>query len=348
MCGCNKGDGTMANQRCRRCRFRKVSSSLTALGIPFVAACAPAASTGGDDKAGGAADPVVLKLANTAISPVQDGLDRHPAVLYFVNQVRERSHGALRIEVVSDWGAQAPDAEQQVVHDVAAGTIELGWVATSVFDTLGDTDFQALTAPMLIDSYPLQQAVLDSSMPAEMVGGLDRLGVRGLAVLGDGLQKPIAVHRPLLRLDDYHGIMFSTARSAEHASAIAALGAIATKLGVDPGTLHDGTVDGFEKGLRNYELNGYNSLAPYVTANVNLWPHTLALIVNPATVSNLTATQQKWLTDAANDASARSTDLTDDDPQVLLRLCGEGSRFANAAPADVTAMLEAFAAEYAI
>ena len=48
------------------------------------------------------------------------------------------------------------DAEQQVVRDVAAGTIELGSVDTSVFDTLGDSaTFEALTAPMLIDNNPL-------------------------------------------------------------------------------------------------------------------------------------------------------------------------------------------------
>ena len=173
----------------------------------YAAILLPAArrSTGGGaDKAGGAADPVVLRLANTSRDP-STGLERHPAVQYFVDRVKELSDGAVRIDVVSGWGDQSADAEQQVIRDVAAGEIELGWVGTSVFDTVGVTGFEALTAPMLIDSYPLQQAVLDSDIPAQMLAGLDELGLHGIAVLSDGLRKPIAVSHPLLSPADYRG-----------------------------------------------------------------------------------------------------------------------------------------------
>ena len=74
-----------------------------------------------------------------------------------------------------------------------------------MFDTLGVTGFQALKAPMLIDSYPLQQAVIASDIPGEMLAGLDELGVSGIAVLADGLRKPIAVKHPVLGLGDCAG-----------------------------------------------------------------------------------------------------------------------------------------------
>ena len=336
----------MSSQRCHRESFPPIVTAFAVLASLSVAGCAPGRSGRGDDKAGGTADPVVLRMANTSNSPNDRGLDHHPALLYFVNQVKQRSQGALRIDVVPGWGHQAPGAEQQVIGDVAAGTIELGWVGTSVFDTLGDTDFQALTAPMLIDSNPLQQAVLDSDIPAQMLAGLDELGVHGMAVLGDGLRKPIAVNGPLLRPADYQGITFSAFRSAEHAAAIQALGATPTDTGVGAGVLRDGAIDGFEKGLRIYDDNGYGYLAPFVTANVNLWPHTVALIANPDTIAGLTTTQRDWLIGAATDAASRSTDLTDDDAELLLRLCDEGSRFTDASADDLAAMRQAFAPEY--
>ena len=65
---------------------------------------------------------------------------------------------------------------------------------------------------MLIDSYPLQRAVLDSEIPGEMLTELDALGVTGLAVLADGLYKPIAVDHPLLSPADYEGITFTLRR----------------------------------------------------------------------------------------------------------------------------------------
>ena len=93
-------------------------------------------------------------------------------------------------------GGLAPDAEQQVVRDVSAGEIDLGWVGTRVFDTLDVKSFQALTAPMLVDSYALENAVIESGITEEMLDRLDDLGVVGLGVLPDGLRKPIGVTDP--------------------------------------------------------------------------------------------------------------------------------------------------------
>ena len=230
-----------------------------------------------------------------------------------------------------------------------AGKIELGSVGTHVFDTVGVNEFRALTAPMLIDDYPLQQAVLDSDIPAAMLAGLDSIGLDGIAVLGDGLRKPIAVAHPLLGPADYRGITFEAFRSRDHADAIEALGATPTD-GFGPTLdlgLRNGDIDGFEKGLLIYAINETAFLAPYVTANVNLWPHTLALIANPQTMADLTETQRNWLIEAAVDAASRSTDLNDDDADLVVELCQAGARFANASDADLAAMREAFDPVYA-
>ncbi len=48
---------------------------------------------------------------------------------------------------------------------------------------------------MLIDSYALQSAVIASDITGRMLGGLSVIGVTGLAVVGGGLRKPIAVGR---------------------------------------------------------------------------------------------------------------------------------------------------------
>ena len=228
----------MSSERHHRCRLPGIVAAAVVATIT-AAGCASSTAGGGADKAGGAADPVVLRLANTSLDP-STGLERHPALQYFVDQVKELSDGALRIDVASRWGDQLPSAEQQVIRDVAAGEVDLGWVGTSVFDTVGVTHFQALTAPMLIDSYPLERAVLASDIPTRMLAGLDELGVHGIAVLSDGLRKPIGTARPLLRPDDYRGITFQAFRSQEHAAAIQALGATPTDIWVDAGGLRDG------------------------------------------------------------------------------------------------------------
>ena len=110
--------------------------------IAIVALAAVGCGGGGAnvDKAGGSGEPVVLRMANTS-----GGLDLQPAVEYFVDRVEELSGGDVRIEAVDQWGDFASDAEQQVVRGVSSGEVELGWVGTRVFDTMGVKSFASPT-----------------------------------------------------------------------------------------------------------------------------------------------------------------------------------------------------------
>ena len=266
-------------------------------------------------------------------------------VAYFVRRVGELSHGEVRIQVRDGWGNYQPDFEQQIVRDVRADKADLAWVGTRVFDTLGVKSFQALTAPMLIDSYPLERAVIASDMPTQMLQSLRPLGVTGLAVLGDGLRKPIAVEAPLLGPADWKGITFQVFRSQGEAEAIRALGAIPDD--TTPGRLVDGEVQGAEKNLHIYQVGrAYTTGFPYVTANVSLWPQTVALLANPARLSGLTLQQRRWLTQAAADASARSTGLLDRETAVIAAACGAGAQFANASDAQLAALRTEFGPVY--
>jgi TRAP-type C4-dicarboxylate transport system substrate-binding protein len=74
-----------------------------------VTAAVVAGGCGGDgagsDKAGGSGEPVVLRMANTA-----GGLEPFfPAIKAFLAQVKERSGGNVRIQVVDRWGDLAAD-----------------------------------------------------------------------------------------------------------------------------------------------------------------------------------------------------------------------------------------------
>lgn len=298
----------------------------------------------GENKAGGTGPPVVLRMAD-GYNP---GLDLEPAVAYFVRRVGELSNGRLRIKVVDDWAGNAPGFEQQIVRDLAAGKADVAWVGTRVFDTLGVGSFQALTAPMLIDNYALEQAVIASDIPAAMMKGLDQLGVTGLAVLGGGLRKPIA-RRPLIRAGAWHGIRFSVIRSRGQAAAIRALGAEATDIwgAARQDQIGRGLIDGFETHYYLWSLVIDPSALPYVAANVNLWPETVALVANPDRVAKLSSSQRGWLRQAAADAAARSTSVFANERPVIASVCRQGARFSLASSADLAALRRAFAPVYA-
>ena len=327
-----------------RGRARLATVALTVIAAVVAGACGGGA---GGDKAGGPGEPVVLRMAN----PNGD-LNDVPAVQDFVSQVKERSGGNVRIEVVDEWGGFADDAEQQVVGAVAAGKADLGWAGARVFDTMGVASFQALQAPMLIDSYALQRAVLASDLPGQMLQGLDKLGVRGLGVLADGLRKPVAVKQPMLGAADWRGITFGTVRSQGQTQAIRALGATPMEIfrRSRNQALLAGKLAGFEMNLLLYEHNVLANRAPYVTVNVTLWPQMDVLFANPDRLARLTGQQRGWLQQAAQDAAGRSAALADRanrDPQGAKNACQSGARFATASPAELASLRKAFAPVYA-
>jgi TRAP-type C4-dicarboxylate transport system substrate-binding protein len=324
-------------------RKRAVLRAFALIGAGAVVAAACNGGSG-SDKAGGGGEPVVLTLAEGAADSSTD-----LAVAEFVQRVSELSGGALRIQVQPDWGGEDPGAEQQTVRDLAAGKADLGSVGTRVFDTLGVNSFEALGAPMLIDSYPLERAVIASDIPGQMLASLGELDLTGIAILGDGLRKPIAVERPLLGPGDWLGITFAGFRSQSQAEAVLALGARPSDVigGTLLAALGNGQVQGAENNLLVYEHGSRQSVAPYVTANVNLWPKTVALMANPGRVAKLTDEQQGWLRQAAQDAATASVGLFEREDELVASVCEAGGRLANASPADLAGLQHAFAPVYA-
>ena len=291
------------------------------------------------DKLGTPTAPVDLDLVGLA-----PYLETEPAVAFFAKRVGELTGGALRVRPVPP----GPGDEKGLLDDVSRGSFDLGWVATRAFDRFGVKSFQALTAPMLIDDYGLEKRVIASEIPETMLKGLDPIGLTGLAVLGGPLSKPIAVKRPLLNPADWRGTRFSIFHSDGQAAAIRALGASAREVGISRSGLRKGEIEGYETSLLFYGGSGFRGEAdaPYVSANVGLWPLSVALFANPSTLSRLTETQRGWLRQAAADAAARSTSLFENEAQYVPAVCAAGGRLANATPSDLRGLEAAFAPVY--
>jgi TRAP-type transport system periplasmic protein len=319
---------------------------LAMTGLAVIATIVAGGCSGGEaasGKAGGTAPPVALHMVNA-----YGDLNVVPGVKYFVSQVKERSGGNLRIELTNAYADYADDAEQQVVSAVAGGKADLGWVGARVFDTMGVTSFQALQAPMLIDSYPLEQAVIASGIPDQMLQGLDNVGVHGLGVVADGLRKPVAVKGPLLETADWRGITFGTVKSQGQTEAIRVLGATPQEVfrRSRKEALSAGTLQGFETNLLIYNKDGQARPAPYATANVNLWPQMDVLLGSPERLAELSDQQRGWLEEAARVAAERSVELVDHDAENLKEACQAGGRFSNASMEDLAALRDDFAAVY--
>ena len=301
--------------------------------VALLAAVAVFAGCGspGFDKAGGrqARHPVVLTLANFNGNTGEiDG---------FANNVRRLSGGTMRIDIKSRWRSGQVNYENGLIGDVRAGKADLGVVGSRAWDSVGVNSFRALTAPLLIDSYALQDRVLRSPMIGQMLRGLRPLGLAGIGVLPGPFRKPLGITRPLLKPTDYTGLRIGVQQSLVADATVRALRATPVWFPVS------GPITGFgaiEQQIGSIEGNQYDEVGKYLTANVNLWPRPLVLFANGRTWAALTPAQRRILGQAATgDLAAETKFVRDDERTATAMLCRRGLlRFLTASPADLAAL----------
>ena len=320
----------------RRCIRRAGAAALAALATTVVACTGPSG-----DKAGGvqAAEPRVLSLANPndGSPPAQIG--------FWAEEVARLSGGTLAIEFENGWRLGEPLYEAGTLEDVQAEKVDMAWVGSRVFDTVGVSSFQALGAPLLLDSYDLEGAVFEAGIPEQMLEGVSELDLVGVGVLPGPIRKVLGVSKPFVRPGDFEGQVVGLQDSAVADATLSALGA--TPRAVPSAAKLDG-LDAYEQQLGSIAGNGYERGAEYVTANVNLWPRPLVIVMGKEAFESLTDVQRSAL--RAADAAAMPEALAAaraEDEQVVPMLCRRGLTFAAATESDFAELRQAFEPVYA-
>jgi TRAP-type C4-dicarboxylate transport system substrate-binding protein len=285
----------------------------------------------GLDKAGGSRprQPVVLTLANfTGQTGELDG---------FTNEVRRLSGGTMQIDIKYRWRSGQVGPESGLIGDVRAGKADLGVVGSRAWDYVGVNTFQALSAPLLIDSYALQERVLRSPMISQMLQGLRPLGLAGIGVLPGPLHKPLGITRPLLKPADYAGLRIGVHQSRVDDATMRALGATPVWFPATTG------LDAIEQGISMIQENQLDKAGRYLTANVSLWPRPLVLFAGGKAWAALTPAQRRILAQAVTDDVAAETNVVRASERTdTAILCRRGQlRFLDASPAEVAALRRA-------
>jgi TRAP-type C4-dicarboxylate transport system substrate-binding protein len=237
------------------------------------------------------------------------------------------------------------------VRAVADGRVDLGVTSTGVLDSMGVTSFEALSAPLLIDSNELADAVLESDLSHEMLDGLSKLGVTGIGVAFQALVYPLSEDRPLVDVADWNGVRFGTLRSLIQETAIRALGASPVEVfgPARDAALDANDIQAFDFGIYGYRSEFHLGMAeqvPYVASNVVLWPRFNVLLANPDLLSSLSDEQRAWIQRAMAQAEALSASQNGKEGRAVRVACRRGARFASARPPELDAIRIALAPVY--
>ncbi|GAA0410834.1 hypothetical protein Acor_14590 [Acrocarpospora corrugata] len=263
----------------------------------LVAACANT-TQGGKSGPGSAVTTLTM---GTDDSPGMPGAE---AIEEFARLVWAKSGGSLRIEPKWQAAGTKADWDQEVARLVTGGGLDLGMIPARAWDTEGVTSLRALHAPFLVTSdYLVDRILADDALTTEMLAGLTKTGVTGLALLPEGLRHPFGVDGPLTAPADFAGKKIRSPRSGTAYALLRALGAEPDDL---PG-------DALGLALADKSLAGQESSFTWAptslptgvgAANVTFFPKVNTLVIRSSVLTGLSGPQRTALTEAATQTAA--------------------------------------------
>ena len=250
------------------------------------------------DKSGGeqTAAPLVLKGLGSLDSEESRG---------FVDQVALLSHGSMTLEPQGGWHQESVTGEAESIGIVRSGAADFALVPARAWHDAGVTSFDALIAPMVLDSYALQDAVLHDEIAGEMLDGVDKLGLTGIGILPGPLRHPTGITRDLLVPGDFQGAKIAISPSAVADRSLRALGATPIASAFNGADIT--SFDGLEIQVGAVEGNEYDGPVKTISGGVDLWTRPIVIVGNAARVAALTDEQRQILTTAAQQAVTGTT-----------------------------------------
>lgn len=294
-----------------------------ALGSLALAGC-------GGDRVGGHSDTTRVL---TLLSPIQNSTE----LVAYASEVAELSHGTLRLRILYAGYEGRRDYETATIRDLQRGRATLAAAGTRAWDRLGIPQLDALNAPLLIDSYELEQRVLMSDTAERALAGVRRLGLVPLGLLPGPLRKPLGVSHPLLTPTEYRGKSIGTQQSQLANDTLRALGARPVQLPQTP-TLPG--LAGLEFQLTGVDGDHLDVPGSHLASNVNLWPRPFVLVTNAHAYATLTPDQKRILrTAAASVIPKLAATMRDDETEAAGDICRRGNMtFDTASPAQLQAL----------
>lgn len=223
----------------------------------------------------------------------------HYAATHFAELVAEYTDGTVAVDVYP--GAQL-GGDRDLLEGVQLGTVEAGYISLAIFESLTPvlTGFQM---PFLIDSYETAYAAGTSDMAAEALAELEDFGIKGLAIVENGMRVPGNTVRPIREPGDFAGIDFRAPEARLQLRMFELLGANVIPMPFPEiyTALQTGVLEGQDQflqtwvGTNAFEIVDYMSLTQMYT-----WPAVIS--VNLGLFEALSSEQQ-----AAIERAARET-----------------------------------------
>ena len=236
------------------------------------------------------------------------GLFRRAAV-NFAHEVESRSHGQIKVEVLTTPEYAAKYADNKTLHQydvidaVRTGAIEMSQTYTTSLGML-NSDMYVLDLPYLFRDHKHAQKVLEGKVGEKLLAGLNRAHVEGLAFTYSGGYRVIPAVKAIHTLEDFKGMKIRTSNSPVAKDTFSMIGAQPVPMSLEK--VGEGIKDGAVVGAESTYARFYAMKQNEFSMVVNDTHHSLfltSIIINQDFLQKLSRDQQKIVRAAAQTAA---------------------------------------------
>jgi tripartite ATP-independent transporter DctP family solute receptor len=247
-------------------------------------------------------DIKVIKLAH--------GLDQqhsvHKGMVFLGQRLAEKSGGTMRVDVYSSGQL---GSERECLELVQIGGLAMTKVSASVLEGFAP-EFKVFGLPYLFRDAAHKYAVLGGRIGKDILAAPEKKFMRGLCYYDSGSRSFYTKTRPVRTPDDLTGLKIRVQESPMAFALIRAFGASATPIAFGElyTALQQGVVDGAENNPPSFHLARHYEVCKYYSLD----EHTSVpdvVVVNTHFWNNLTAQQQTWLQEAADESAVHQRKL---------------------------------------
>lgn len=231
--------------------------------------------------------------------------DTPEEIVAYLSEVEQLVGDAVAWDLENSYGGTTPvwtTAEAEALADVTSGKIDAAIVGARAVPGL-----EALIAPLLIDSYELQDEVFTAGIAQQALEGVDIPEVVAVAIMPGPMRKLLGAQQAFTTPDDFAGRRLAGDAHPLAEATARALGATSV-----PGRVGQplAEFDALNAHVAAVTGNGYDRTASALTVNVNLWPRPLVLVMNRSVHDALPANVRQALATAGTNAAMLASEET--------------------------------------
>ncbi len=249
------------------------------------------------------AQTVMAKVTFNLSTPDPDNSEITLAAQKYAELVKTKTNGEVEIKVFPNGQLYSGDPSA-AVRQLSGGSLDMLLLSTSLYANF-NSKFTAISVPYLFDNTEQLRAYLSGPLGKELLGDLDKIGIKGLMMWQRPFRQMTNSRKPISAPSDMVGMKFRVPNNPLWMEFFAKMGAVPTPMafGEVYNALQLKVVDGQENPInipvaaKFYEVQKYASMTNHMADG---W----VLGINPAKFAKLSDQHKKALQDASAEAEA--------------------------------------------